>query len=136
MRKGSAPMTRSQMMSRVRQRDTAPERLLRSVLWRRGLRYRIGARVEGVRPDVVFPTLRLALFVDGCFWHSCPLHGTRPATNSRFWREKLARNAERDIEQANRLRGAGWTVLRLWEHEVFEDAERAADHVIEALGRR
>ena len=84
---------------------------------------------------MVFPTAKLAVFVDGCFWHSCPIHGTRPATNSGFWSEKLVRNAERDIEQANRLRGAGWTVLRLWEHEVIDDAERAAARVTEALGR-
>lgn len=105
-----------------------PERALRSELHRRGLRFRVDlpVAVEGrsPRPDIVFTRQRLAIFVDGCFWHGCPEHAQRPKTNATYWGPKIARNIERDAEQAERLRAAGWTVLRIWEHE---DPIRAAD---------
>lgn len=77
-----------------------------------------------VRPDFVFPKLRLAVFVDGCFWHGCPLHATRPKQNAKFWREKIARNQARDCLVTRRLRALGWRVLRLWEHELTRKHER------------
>ena len=70
------------------------------------------------RPDFAFPKLRVAIFVDGCFWHGCPRHGTLPRTNARFWREKIARNRERDREVNRELRHRGWRVVRIWEHEL------------------
>lgn len=127
-------LSRSETMARIKGRDTRPEILLRKALWRRGLRYRVNKRVEGIRPDVVFVGSRLAVFVDGCFWHSCPLHGTQPATNTEYWHRKLTRNVERDAENNRTLQEAGWRVLRLWEHDVLEDPEAAAALIAEHLG--
>jgi DNA mismatch endonuclease (patch repair protein) len=75
------------------------------------------------RPDFAFPARRLAVFVDGCFWHGCPRHGTLPKGNARFWREKIARNRERDREVNLELRRRGWRVIRIWEHELRRPAE-------------
>jgi DNA mismatch endonuclease (patch repair protein) len=118
-----------------RRTDTAPERLLRSELHRRGLRYRkdYSIRLPGAvraRPDVVFTRARLAVFIDGCFWHRCPVHGTMPKTNIEYWAPKLAANVARDRRVDGLLADDGWRVLRLWEHE---DPEAAADRVVEAL---
>lgn len=101
--------------------DTSPERLVRSLLHRRGLRFRKNAAltVDGVRvtADIVFPSKRIAVFIDGCFWHGCPEHGRRPKANPAYWNAKLARNVERDARNTALLVAAGWTVLRHWEHE-------------------
>jgi DNA mismatch endonuclease, patch repair protein len=107
-------------MSRLARRHTKPEVALRRELHRRGLRFRVQLPVPGNRRrtiDIAFTRAKLAVFVDGCFWHGCPEHGVKPSTNSEWWRWKLARNQERDAETARLLEEAGWTVLRLWEHE-------------------
>lgn len=110
-------------------RDTNPEVALRSELHRRGLRFRKDLPVRAgdrlVRPDVVFTRARLAVFLDGCFWHVCPLHGTQPRWNSDYWRTKLDRNVARDKAVNDALAQAGWRVMRAWEHEPINDvAER------------
>ena len=117
-------------------RDTKPEILLRSELHRRGLRFRkdLLLRVPGrsVRPDIVFTRARLAVFVDGCFWHVCPEHGNQPKANTDYWGPKLARNVTRDRAADEALARAGWYVLRAWEHEpVSEVAQR-----VQALTQR
>ena len=89
-RKALVPLTRSEIMKRVKQKDTAAELALRSVLHGLGLRYRLHRRIEGVVVDVVFPTAKVAVFVDGCFWHGCPLHATFPKSNQSYWLPKLA----------------------------------------------
>jgi DNA mismatch endonuclease (patch repair protein) len=122
-------------MARVRGRDTAPELLLRRSLWQRGLRYRLQRRVNGCRPDLIFPRKKVAVFVDGCFWHGCPRHYTRPKTSRAFWQEKLRANVERDRRQTLALESIGWRVVRLWEHEVNECVSLAADLVQEALDK-
>lgn len=107
-------------MKRVRSRDTTPEIALRRELHRLGLRYRLHRPVvPGVRrrPDIVFGSRRVAVFVDGCFWHRCPKHRTEAKENSEFWRRKLAENSRRDRDTDRRLVRAGWRVLRVWEHE-------------------
>jgi len=111
-------MNRSENMARIRSQDTAPELRLRRLLWHEGLRYRVHARTPYGRPDVVFPGRRIAVFVDGCQWHGCPLHYVRPRSSSEFWSEKLATNLARDRRQTELLRGADWQVLRFWEHEI------------------
>jgi DNA mismatch endonuclease, patch repair protein len=101
-------------------RDTAPERKLRSALHKIGLRFRIHVRpLAGVRreADVVFPKARVAVFVDGCFWHGCPDHASWPKANADWWREKIEGNRRRDADTDERLRQAGWTVVRMWTHE-------------------
>lgn len=105
-----------------RRTGTRPEVAVRSALHRAGLRFRKDLAIEvedgRVRPDVVFTRARLAVFIDGCFWHSCPVHATRPRANADFWAAKLERNTERDRCDTRRLEEAGWTVLRVWEHEA------------------
>lgn len=114
-------------MSRQRRRDTTPELLLRKELHRRGLRFRVDHAVPGMprrRADIVFTRARIAVFVDGCFWHGCPDHATHPASNAAWWSAKLARNIERDRETDDHLRNNGWSVLRFWEHADMMTAAR------------
>lgn len=106
-----------------RSRDTSPELALRSALHARGLRFRVAARpVPELRrtADLVFPRARLAVFVDGCYWHGCPVHHKTPMTNREYWSEKISRNRARDRDTDARLAEAGWSVLRFWEHEPLE----------------
>ena len=109
-----------------RRRDTGPERRLRSELHRRGWRFRVDLPLDAagrrVRPDIVFTRRRLAVFVDGCFWHSCPKHGRQPRANASYWGPKLRRNVERDRADSDALAKAGWIVVRVWEHEGLEEA--------------
>lgn len=108
-----------------RSRDTGPELALRRELHRRGFRFRVCARpIKGVRrtADILFTRQRLAVFVDGCFWHGCPDHYTAPVKNASFWSDKVARNRARDAQTDQLLRDAGWTVLRVWEHESVVEA--------------
>ncbi len=120
-----------------RSRDTRPELLLRSALHRAGLRFRVhySVRVDGGRAvvvDVAFTRRRLAVFVDGCFWHACPVHSVTPKANSTYWGPKLSSNAERDLETVRRLERAGWEVIRVWEHE---DVSVAAARIGNQVGR-
>lgn len=115
-------------------RGTTPEVALRSALHRLGKRFRIQHPVPNRRRrtiDIAFPRSRLAVFVDGCFWHGCPVHRGIPNANHRWWAEKLAENRLRDEETTAVLVDAGWSVLRIWEHE---DTATAARRVVEALG--
>lgn len=131
-----SPSERSALMSRVRGSNTSPELKLRSAMWRIGIRFRLGQRIGRTRPDIVFKGARLAVFIDGCFWHSCPVHGSRPKSNQLFWEEKLARNVERDNKTTADLERTGWTVMRFWEHEVEQDAVACALKVADALKAR
>jgi DNA mismatch endonuclease, patch repair protein len=116
-----------------RKRDTKPELRLRSALHRRGLRYRLGVRIVAgdirVVPDLVFPRRRVAVFVDGCWWHRCPVHANTPKANVAYWLPKLLRNVERDRQVDDALATAGWSVIRVWEHDVGSDAAMAAAKV-------
>ncbi len=125
------------VMTANKGRDTKPERMLRSALHQKGLRYRVSARpVADLRrtADVVFTKARVAVFVDGCYWHGCPEH-YRPATKrAEFWQEKIAGNQARDAETTTALEERGWRVLRFWEHEdPLEAAEVVRDAVRERL---
>lgn len=123
-------------MRAARQRDTSAEMALRSALHRKGLRYRVDASpLEGIRrrADVVFRPIKVAIFVDGCFWHGCPIHGTWPKANAEFWRNKIERNKERDADTDQRLKQAGWKVIRVWEHE---DPEEAAEKIMQIVQER
>jgi DNA mismatch endonuclease (patch repair protein) len=106
--------------------DTGPEPQVRSLLHASGFRYRTDYRLDvpgaRVRPDIVFTRRRLAVFIDGCFWHRCPEHGTSPRANTHYWAPKLERNVARDQRVDQALRVAGWTVLRIWEHVVPAEA--------------
>jgi DNA mismatch endonuclease (patch repair protein) len=122
-------------MSRIGSRDTKPELLLRKVLWKRGLRgYRVHARLPG-RPDLAWSRGKVAVFVDGCFWHGCPVcgDGRTPTSNTGYWNSKLLMNRQRDARRTRELEGMGWRVLRLWEHEVLKDTPGAARRVEKLL---
>jgi DNA mismatch endonuclease (patch repair protein) len=120
-------------MRAIRRADTKPELLLRRLLWARGARYRLEQRVKKARPDLLFPRARVAVFVDGCFWHGCPTHYRPPTGNAPYWRGKIDRNRTRDERNTRDLEAAGYTVIRLWECDVKADAGAAADWVIEAV---
>src|SRR4051812_22667472 len=115
------PLTRSENMARIRAGDTQPEVQLRCALWKRGLRYRVNYRTPGGRADLALPGRKVAIFVDGCFWHGCPEHYVRPRSPSAFWERKLLENVSRDRRQTQQLLDAEWIPIRLWEHEVRED---------------
>ncbi len=123
----------SQRMARVRQKGTKAELNLRRALHARGLRYRLQVPVL-TKPrrvaDIVFPSARVAVFVDGCFWHGCPEHASWPKSNADFWRNKIEANRSRDVDTDQRLNELGWKTVRIWEHEnVGEAAERISEIV-------
>jgi len=127
-------------MVRQRRRDTRPELAIRRLLHARGMRYRVDAPLPGMRrrADLVFSSARVAVFVDGCFWHGCPEHGTQPKHNAAWWANKIAVNAERDRDTDRRLAADGWTVLRVWEHEAPETAAAQIAQIVASRqpGRR
>lgn len=122
---------RSFCMSRNRGRDTKPEMLLRKACWSVGLRYRLGSKVIG-KPDLVLGRAKVAVFVDGCFWHGCPEHYKAPATRADFWLKKLQSNRMRDELVNTQLTAEGWTVVRIWEHTVKRDLSAAVEAVLQA----
>jgi DNA mismatch endonuclease (patch repair protein) len=130
-----ADLGRAANMRSNRRSDTKPELALRAALHARGYRYRKDFRLDlplrRVRPDIAFTSRRVAVFVDGCFWHACPEHGSQPKNNEWYWSPKLAKNVERDRAVDEALAQAGWTVVRLWEHVPLTDAIAA---VIAAVG--
>jgi len=125
-----SPAERSEQMARVRSRDTKPEVTVRKFLHAAGLRYRLHRRIEGTRPDIVFPTRRLVLFVHGCMWHQHPNPVCKlarmPKSRLEFWRPKLEGNRERDKRQCEALEAAGWAVLTIWECDVDDLVQLAA----------
>jgi DNA mismatch endonuclease, patch repair protein len=122
------------VMQSNRRTDTIPEKKIRSALFKRGYRFRKDYLIKTVgtkcRPDVVFPRKKVAVFVDGCFWHGCPAHGTWPKSNADFWRVKIENTKKRDNDNDCSLRETGWMVVRIWEHEIPEEA---ADKIAEAV---
>ena len=118
---GSSDPTVSARMAGLARRDTAPEVAIRRLLHAQGLRYRVAYPVPGLRRrsiDIAFTRRKVAVFVDGCFWHGCPEHGTRPRANASWWATKLAANGARDADTTARLVDQGWEVIRAWEHEA------------------
>jgi DNA mismatch endonuclease (patch repair protein) len=126
-------------MAAIRRRDTKPELALRRALHGQGYRYRKDLRLDldsgaRVRPDIVFTARRVAVFVDGCFWHCCPEHGGQPSVNTGYWSPKLARNVERDRAADAALEAAGWQVVRVWEHVPLDDAVAAVAGALRQSG--
>lgn len=118
-----------------RHRDTAPELALRSALHQMGLRFRVDVRPLpklARRADLVFKGAKVAVFLNGCFWHACPVHGTWPKTNADWWRSKIEGNRERDTDTDQQLREAGWAAIRVWEHEDAEEAASAIAALVRA----
>lgn len=126
------PLTRSELMSRVGAKHSAAERSFRSALHSEGLRFRLHRRVEGIAVDIVLPGPRVAIFIDGCFWHGCPEHATYPKTNQGYWLPKLMENRERDQRQTQRIEDAGWRVFRVWEHDCLPPAGGIVKKILSA----
>lgn len=127
---------RSRNMQANRRTDTKPEVRLRAALHQRGYRFRKDLRLDlpdaRVRPDIVFTRKRVAVFVDGCFWHLCPLHGRKPKVNDWYWGPKLQRTVERDLAATSALQAADWIVVRVWEHLTVD---AAVHEVVQAMAR-
>ena len=122
-------------MKSQRRRETQPELDLRRVLWARGLRYRVDYPLfPGLRrrADLAFLGPHVAVFVDGCFWHRCPEHGSEPRANRDWWEQKLDRNVQRDRDTDARLLAAGWAVVRVWEHEPVDVAAARVEQTVRA----
>ncbi|MFG1606014.1 very short patch repair endonuclease [Actinoplanes sp. NPDC049265] len=134
----SSPGVRRSMQSNTG-RDTKPELALRRAVHALGLRYFVSRRpIRAVRrtADLVFPRARVAVFLDGCFWHGCPVHHTVAKTNAEFWASKVETNRRRDRQTNAALREAGWTVVRVWEHDdPAEAALRVKEAIAAAPGR-
>ena len=126
------PEQRKRCMSSVKNRNTDIELAFRKALWKAGLRYRLNSKITG-KPDLVFIGIKLAVFVDGCYWHGCPEHGQIPKTNELFWRQKISRNIARDATINDSLAAAGWHVLRFWQHEIKRDLGGCVRRVEQAL---
>ncbi len=117
---------RSRIMSKIRYKDTKPELKLRHFLYNRGYRYRVNYGPEKI--DIAFPSSRIAIFIDGCFWHGCPKHSHIPKSNRSYWLPKLGRNIERAKEKDVRLRGNGWVIFHVWEHELIGTGKINLEH--------
>ena len=117
-------------MSAIRSKHTKPEVKLRKALFATGCRYRLHYGKEKI--DIAFPGKKVAVFVDGCFWHSCPKHGRKPKSNKSYWHPKLKRNAERAKEKDKRLKKEGWKVLHFWEHE-FNNLDKVVSKTLARL---
>ncbi|MHC5261364.1 very short patch repair endonuclease [Streptomyces sp. UC4497] len=127
---------RRRNMQAIRSRDTKPEQAIRRLVHAQGLRYRVSARpLPDLRrtADMVFRPVKVAVFIDGCYWHGCPEHYVRPKTNEGYWSSKVAGNVSRDRDTDQQLRAAGWTVLRFWEHEAADDCARKVCEVVRSL---
>lgn len=133
LKAGASASVHRKRMQAVGRRDTDLEVKLRRALWSVGLRYRVNARVEGVRPDIVFRKTKVAIFVDGCFWHGCPRHYVAPVSNAEFWQSRLQRNTERDVKDSQQLGDAGWRVMRFWGCEVRKELSAAVNAVRETV---
>lgn len=123
-------------MLAAKPRDTAPEKSLRSALHEMGLRFRIDQRLNkklNRKADIVFRPVRVAVFVDGCFWHGCPIHGTQAKANAEFWKNKIEHNQNRDLDTNVQLKKAGWRVIRIWEHE---DTRKVAKRIYNLVVKR
>ena len=131
----SSDAARSTMKAN-RRRDTGPELAVRRALHARGMRYRVDHPLpfdRRRRADIAFTRAKVAVFIDGCFWHGCPMHGTTPRTNTAFWVEKIARNRARDNDTTNRLEADGWVVLRFWEHEEAASVASSVSLVVHGM---
>ena len=126
---------RSYCMSQIKSKNTLIEISLRKFLWSKGIRnYRIRSRLIG-RPDIIFPKYKIAVFIDGCFWHKCPDCYNEPKTNKAFWVSKIKKNTERDLNVNKTLKKEGWKVLRFWGHEIRKNPENIYKEIIKEIKR-
>lgn len=125
--------TRSRIMSSIKGKDTKPELQIRKAIWALGKRYRIHDKTVFGTPDISSRSKKVAVFIDGCFWHGCSRCYTEPKTNTEFWREKISRNKERRKNVKTELKKKNWKILQFWEHQVKQDSERISLKIAEVL---
>jgi len=123
---------RSQVMSKVRSKNTQLELSFRKKLWEKGFRYRLYYKIAG-KPDLAFVSKKVAVFIDSCFWHKCPIHHREPSSNKEYWVPKFKRNEERAKEVNKNLKKNGWKVIRIWEHEIKKNQENCIKKIIKYL---
>ena len=127
---------RSEIMSKVRNKDSKIEILLRKELWRNGFRYRKNSTKYFGKPDIVLPKYKTVIFVDSCFWHGCKRHGTVPQTRREFWENKITRNKARDKEVVRFYKKEDWNIIRVWEHDItsvlLRTGQKICDEIIKA----
>ncbi len=121
---------RHKCMSAIHSTDTKPELLLRKALWHRGIRYRKNYRVCGYQVDIAITKYKIAVFCDGTFWHGKDGDGSQVATNTKFWKNKIQRNKERDLECTITLRDNGWVVLRFWDSEIIKNLSKCVGKIV------
>lgn len=127
------PAQRKQNMSRIHGKNTRPEIKIRKILRSKGIRgYRIHHNLPG-KPDIVFIKKKIAIFVDGCFWHKCPVCFQEPETRKEFWMKKIGTNVERDLKNTRQLQEEGWTVLHFWEHEIRKTPDNIVEKILQYL---
>jgi len=123
-------------MSRIRAKNTGPEVRFRKLLFANGIRgYRIHYKLTG-KPDIVFTKRKIAIFIDGCFWHKCPVCFQEPETRKEFWMKKIQSNIERDKKVNEKLREDGWTVIRIWEHEIRKNPFQVLEKIRDVLSEK
>jgi DNA mismatch endonuclease (patch repair protein) len=127
------PAQRKHNMSQIRGKNTGPEMKLRKLLWCQGIRgYRIHHKLPG-KPDIVFIKKKIVIFIDGCFWHKCPVCFQEPETRKEFWMKKIGSNVDRDLKNTRQLQEEGWTVLRFWEHEIRKTPDKVVEKILQYL---
>ncbi|MBQ7417114.1 MAG: very short patch repair endonuclease [Acidaminococcaceae bacterium] len=124
---------RSKIMKAIRSNNTSIEIMLRRELWKRNIRYRIHAKILGCKQDISIKKYKLAIFVDGDFWHGHDFSDKRIHTNKKYWDNKIRRNMERDLDQTIMLRDEGWIVLRFWESEIKSDVSDCVDKIVKVI---
>ena len=127
---------RSEIMSKIRSKDTKIEIIFREALWKSGFRYRKNSSKYFGKPDVILLKYETVIFIDSCFWHNCPKHGYLPKSNLRYWRKKIEQNKERDKEVKKYYKKIGWKIFRVWEHEIKKDTDKPALRIEKSLRKK
>ncbi len=124
---------RSEIMRRVKSRETAIEISFRKLLWNKGVRYRKNSSEYYGKPDIVVSPRKLVVFLDSCFWHGCRKHLRMPEQNRSYWEDKIRRNKQRDQNVSNYYKSKGWKIIRIWEHQLRNNQPKSINRVRRAL---
>ena len=119
-------------MSQIKSKNAKPEIIIKKLIWKKGYKYRIGHGLIG-KPDMVFSFCRVVVFIDGCFWHSCPEHCRIPLSNVAYWKQKISSNKKRDRRINSQLKKEGWRVIRVWEHDVKNNLTKAVECILKGI---